>query len=54
MAHIVWQRLDRDQNQGLLSLSFSLASNSVPYIKAKGPQPHFDDAKANARREDFA
>lgn len=48
-----WQRLDRGRNQGFLSLSFPLASNSVPYTKGKGPQPHFVDAKANARRGDF-
>lgn len=59
LDHVVRQRLDCGQNQGLLSLSFSLASNSVPRPKERGSLPscsytHCIDAKTKARRGDFA
>lgn len=57
MDHTVWQGLDCGQSQGLLSLSFSPASNSVPHRKERGSLLfllHFIVAKNKVSRGYFA
>lgn len=60
MDHTLWPSLDWGQTRALLSVSFSLASNSLPHRKWGGGSlpscsyTHSIDAKTKARRGDFA